>query len=366
MKKYSVKSKANITFILGSLTAGGAEKVASFLIDSLQNAGCKVSLVSRRGSEADFFTIPDSINRIVLGGEGESGNKLVGLMKNVLYVARLRKALKRTNPDVVISFLTRPNIYTILATRFMNCRVVISERNDTTRQTHDWPWGRLRRKLYSYADVITANSQIALDGMAEYVPGEKMVLIPNPVEVPQGRAVFDQSKRILNVGRLEKVKNQRLIIDAFGKTKLHETGWSLDFLGEGSDVEPLEVYKNQTEFSDHITFHGLVKNIETWYQNAALFVLASDYEGTPNALLEAMASGLPSIVSDSLPGAVELIGTECGLVFRHGSVEDLSQKIALLSDSPELRKTMGEKARKRVEEFSPDRVFQLWSRILTG
>jgi GalNAc-alpha-(1->4)-GalNAc-alpha-(1->3)-diNAcBac-PP-undecaprenol alpha-1,4-N-acetyl-D-galactosaminyltransferase len=360
------ENQLRITFVLGSLTAGGAEKVASFLMNSLHKQGHKISLISRIGAEEDFFPVPESVKRIVLGGEGESANKWLGLLKNVFYVSRLRKALKSTRPDVVISFLTRPNIYTILASRFLECSVIVSERNDTKRQKHGWPWHKLRKRLYKYADVVTANSQAALDGMVDYVTDDKLVFIPNPVIIPGKIAKPDQSKVILNVGRLEKVKNQQVIMDAFGLSDIYKQGWRLEFLGDGSERKNLLQYKNELHLGDNIHFAGLVKNIQDYYSKAGIFILASDFEGTPNALLEAMAQGLPSIVSDSLPGAVDLIGDDCGLVFRHGSSEDLSAKMSALINSAELRKEMGINARKKVGKFSPDSVFCIWNDIING
>lgn len=359
------KKSLKITFVMGSLTAGGAEKVASFLMSNFDQNGHKVSLITRHGRDEDFFSVPDSIKRIVLGGEGESANKWVGLIKNVAYIAQLRKALKNTKPDVVISFLTRPNVYTILATRFMNCRMIISERNDTTRQKHEWPWHELRKKMYQYADVVTANSREALEGMKAYVPKGKLKLVANPVVTPKEGADPANSKIILNVGRLEKVKNQRFIMEAFAKTNLPNDGWSLAIAGDGSEAESLTDFKNNLDCKEYIHLAGMVKNIDTFYRKAGFFVLASNFEGTPNALLEAMSHGLPSLVSDSLPGAVELIGEDCGVVFQHGSLDDFSKKMVALAQSPQKRTVLGENARERVQEFTPDKIIDSWNRIIS-
>src|SRR5690625_6721853 len=93
---------------------------------------------------------------------------------------RLRKNNKSPNSHIVISFLTKTNIHTLLALKGSRARIIISERNDTTRQDYPWPWHQLRKLLYKNATFVTANSEIALDGMKSYVPHEKLKVLPNP------------------------------------------------------------------------------------------------------------------------------------------------------------------------------------------
>src|SRR5690554_5438085 len=95
-----------ITFVLGGLIGGGAEKVASSLISEWINRGYKITLITRLGPETDFFSVPESVNRVVLGGEGMSSNKMVALLKNIPFIWRLRRELKKAGYPIVVSFLT--------------------------------------------------------------------------------------------------------------------------------------------------------------------------------------------------------------------------------------------------------------------
>jgi len=365
LKNFSGEKKKEITFILGGLTAGGAERVASSLIKLWINQGNKVNLITKKSRDRDFYEIPESVNRICLGGEGASRNKWIGLLKNVWYVIRLRKTLKTMNSDVLISFLTRQNIYAILASIGFQSRVIISERNDTTRQKQDWPWGKLREKIYKYADLVTANSEVALKGMKPYVEENKLVLVPNPVFIPQERAKPSHSKHIISVGRLEKVKNHNIVIEAFFKSGLYNKGWILDIFGIGPLEANLKQQVLDLNLDENVKFHGLVKNLGEHYQKSAMLILASDYEGTPNALLEAMSYGIPGIVSNELPGALKIIEhKKNGLVFNKGDTNQLSEQIKYLAEPPSKTNAIGKLARESVKKFSSDVVIQQWNALL--
>lgn len=359
-------SEKSIIFVLGGLSGGGAERVASHLINYWHETGWDITLVIRRGPEEDFYPIPKNLKRHTLGGEGPSANKLIALIKNIPFVWRLRQAIKKEKSPIVISFLTKTNIHTILACIGLGRHVIISERNDTTREDHPFPWPLLRKLTYNFADVVTANSRIALDGMKSYVPDSKLKLVRNPVKIPDQVSQPDHSQIALNVGRLVPQKNQELLIKAVSvlDEKLLD-GWSFEILGEGEEEENLKETISELHVEDRILLRGKVKEISDYYKKAGIFVLSSRYEGTPNALLEAMSFGLPPIVSDACPGALEFINHgENGLIFTSGDVKDLSEKMKILMENPAERLAIGRKARETVTQFSSENVMPVWNELI--
>lgn len=358
----------SVGFVLGGLVSGGAERVASHLIHYWHQQGIEVTLIVGHDESGDFYSVPADLKRIIVSNGSPSNNKLIALLKNIPIVWNLRRALKKTEAQTVISFLTRTNIYTILASIGLKKRVIISERNDTTREEHPWPWPQLRKMLYNYADVVTANSGIALSGMKEYVDGEKLTIVPNPVYLPDKKAVPSGSKTIINVGRLVPQKAQHLLIEALALIEeKRRNGWILNILGVGEEEKKLKNIAAEKRLADNVNFCGLVKDIEREYQKAGIFVLSSIYEGTPNALLEAMSFGLPCIISDTIPGAENLIEDEkTGLFFSSGSAEDLAEKILKLMDNPEYRQQLGTNARNRVKIYSPENVMPVWDKLVMG
>lgn len=355
-----------ITIVMGGLTGGGAERVVARLMVHWVKKRRDVTLISMRGEKEDVFSIPHQVNRIVLGGEGESANKFAALIKNFFYTIRLRRVLKEIDSPVILSFLTRANIYSIISCYGLNKHVVISERNDTAQQPLRWPWHVLRKKLYKYADVVTANSHAAIVNMQSYVSSGKLRFVPNPVFVPDETEMADpgRSKIVLNVARLAAHKSQHLIIEALSLSLEKYNEWSLVILGEGEERERLLRLVEKKGISARVMMPGFVNNPSEYYKSAAIFVMPSQYEGTPNALLEAMGYGLPCIISDSLPGALEYIEDGVsGLAFRSGDAGDLSDQLAKLMNSPEMRNKFGAAARNKISMFKPEKAFQIWDDV---
>jgi glycosyltransferase involved in cell wall biosynthesis len=355
----------SITFILGGLTGGGAERVAVHLMNLWVEKGYRVSLVSMRDETKDAFSLSEKIDRVVLGGEGESSNKFIGLIKNIFYVLKLRNAIKDRNTDFVISFLTRANIYAILACIGLQNKVIVSERNDISRQPLRWPWPFLRSWLYKYADIVTANSKASVQSLEVYIPTSKLSYIPNPVIIPSRCATPENSSTILNVARLSGHKRQLDIIEALSQFKESNSEWTLNILGEGDERKRLLKAIEEKDLEGRVFLPGFVEEISKYYASAAIFVMPSQYEGTPNALLEAMSYAIPAIVSDSLPGAMELIENhKTGLIYKSGNVEDLADNLNLLMSNSNLRKSLGKAAREHVKRYSPENVLAIWDELL--
>ncbi|MEX2601287.1 MAG: glycosyltransferase family 4 protein [Balneolaceae bacterium] len=367
MRKTVHNSVHEITFVLGGLSGGGAERVAVHLIHEWIRRGRKVNLITMGGEEEDHYPLPGNVHRVVIGRESASGNKWAGLLRNVRQVYRLRKTVQCfPSSPIVLSFLTRINVITILACIGTGKKIVVSERSDTALQNHGWPWHWLREKFYRRADVVTANSIPGLDGMRAYVSGGKLKRVPNPVFLPERRASPGRSTRILHVGRLAPVKQQGLLIEAFGRLKETHPEWSLDILGDGEEREALEREIGHRNLKGRVLLHGHVDDPSDYYHRAALFVLASRYEGSPNALLEAMAHGVPAVVPDNLPGALEFVTDgETGLVYKHGDVKDLAEKMASCMDNQLLRTNLGAAARESVKEYTIDTIADVWDEIFS-
>ena len=360
-----MKSEVKVTFVLGGLVGGGAERVASRLINYWVQQNYSVSLITRLSPEHDMYAIPEVVNRDCISDGGPSSNKIIALLKNIPLVWRLRKAIRKANTPVVISFLTKANIQTIIASIGLKKRVIISERSDTTREYHPWPWSLLRWVCYRFADVVTANSEISVRDMNRYVPQKKLQVVHNPVEFPANKAVPGKSQEIIHVSRLEPQKRQDLLLKAFsGIVQDKKSGWKVHLLGEGSQRKNLENYCVDLRIVEQIHFHGFVTNPYIFYKEAAIFVLTSTYEGTPNALLEALAHGLPCIVSDSLPGAMKYIDDgKNGYYFNSGDAADLIEKLTILMENPDMRAQFGKHSVMKVENLSIEKISDQWLKI---
>ena len=279
-------------------------------------------------------------------------------------VRALRDVLTRTDPDVVVSLLGETNIVTVAASTGLRHRVVISERNDPSRERLDAPWDDLRPIFYPVADAVSANSHGALVSMRAYCPEAKLCYVPNPVRLPAHVEDATRSDAVLFLGRLAPQKAPDVLIEAFARFRQAAPTWTLHLAGAGPLADPLHARVHDLGLREHVRFHGVVDPAPL-LARCRIFVLPSRFEGTPNALLEAMAHRLPCIVSDASPGPLRLIqdGTT-GLVVETGSTEQLTAAMTALSRDDRLRRALGDAAHERVREFSLDRVGPIWDQVV--
>ncbi len=284
----------------------------------------------------------------------------------VTLVRRMRATLRQHDVDVVVSFLTTANLLALVATRGLGIRVVVSERNDPVREATPAPIRWSRRLLYRFADVVTANSQAALDALRHSAHPDRMWYVPNPVVVPESHAQADRSKRIVTVGRLVAHKDHELLVDAFARLAGDHPGWVVDVVGDGPQREALQARVDSLGLTDRVQFHGFAPDPSPHYREAAIYVITSRHEGMPNTLLEAMAHGLPCVVADSLPGALAVCDATCGQAFRSGDPDDLAATLQRLMEDPALRIALGAAGRERVQFQSPRHVLEQWWPLITG
>lgn len=345
------------------LICGGAERVAQSLLCHWVDAGWEVYLISRRGAKADFYEQPAGVKRIALVPDAgrpispavrHTPRWLPGrsLLRFFLEARRLRRHLAMIAPDVAIAFLTPGNTKLIAAAIGLGCRVVVSERTDLCARRYPLMWRLLRRLLYPRAALVTANTREAVEVLARYVPREKLAWLPNPVHLPPEDALAGagSSRRIVCAGRLIPDKRHALLIEAFAMLDASHREWRLDICGDGPLREELQAMIKKLGLHGRIVLHGQTNDMERHWLDAGIFVLPSAYEGTPNALLEAMAHALPCIVSDSISCAKALVtDTGAGVLFSSGNAANLAEKLATLAADPALRRAMGRNGREALE-----------------
>ena len=280
-------------------------------------------------------------------------------------VRTLRRVLVQTNPDVVFSMLGATNIITVAASADLPHRTVISERNDPSKQRLETPWQDLRPVLYPEASAVSANSRGALASMRAYCPEAKLHHTPNPLILSDRADTWERSNAILFLGRLAHQKAPDVLIDAFARFVRRMPDWTLHVAGDGPMAEELHGLARALGLTESVIFHGTVVDPTPLLTDCRIFVLPSRFEGTPNALMEAMAYRMPCIVSDASPGPLRLIDDgSTGLVVEVDSVDALAHAMERLSRDERLQHELGEAAFDRVQAFGMTHVGPVWDPIL--
>lgn len=357
----------DVAIVLDSLQRGGAERVSAWLTHRWVEQGIRSCIITLADEDEEDFPIHPEVGRIALGVTGVSESLFAGALANLRRARVLREALRTSMASRVLSLVVETNVLTVLATRGLGIHLVVSERNDPTREPLRRPWMFLRRWTYRYADAVTAISPGSVDELARYVPRDRLQVIP---VVPSrdhdldGVVELDRPV-VLAVGRLVPQKGHDLLIRAFASLHPYFPDWELIIVGEGSAADGLRALAAQLGLRDHVRLVGRVSDPFPYYRAAEVFAFPSRYEGVGNALLEAMLCGLPVVVSDASPGPLDYVRDgETGLVVPSEDVEELAAALHRLMDSSELRRRLGHAARQRVEQASPDQVVASWTDVL--
>jgi GalNAc-alpha-(1->4)-GalNAc-alpha-(1->3)-diNAcBac-PP-undecaprenol alpha-1,4-N-acetyl-D-galactosaminyltransferase len=362
----SEPSKSDIALVIADLGSGGAQRVLTTLANEWCLRGLKITLISLSEPETDFFTLAPGISRLSVGGTGSSRSIVHSVLANIQRLTRLRRLVRETGAPTVISFVGTMNILVIIATRGLGLNVIISERNDPTRQHLPPFWQILRRLTYGLADTVTANSQVALIYLEKYVSRHKLAFVPNPVtHAPTDTDELPRQPIILMVARFNRQKAHDIMLEAFSLISKEVPDWQLELIGTGELEQDLRQQAEQLGISSRVVWTGQVSDTFAHYRRASIFALPSRYEGTPNALMEAMSTGLPSITTDTSPGALVFVDDGVtGLVIPSEDPRALADALRKLIDNQELRDRLGEAGSKRLSEFKLENVMEIWNSFL--
>ena len=324
----------SLAITIESMGAGGAQLVIIRLIRGLLKKGFHVHLITLKGPETDFFEIPENVVRHIVGGAHRTSNPLSAIFSNLHRILNLRRAINNSNPACVISFVSTHNILTLLACKGLNTPVIISERNDPKRQYIGPVWSFLRRLSYPGASFVTANSPLAISFLQGLVPAERLRLIPNPVRTfePPKKPVMAEPF-FLAVGRLHRQKAFDTLIEAYAIARRESSLPPLLILGTGPEHQALTSKIWHLGIASDVNLAGEVTNVGDYYYRALALLHPARFEGMPNAVLEAMGTGTPVVVSSGQGGILDLVSDEYD-DFRHDDVNQFANIICQLNDDP--------------------------------
>jgi len=368
-----------LTLVIPSLQYGGAERVMATLADEWSDSGRDVTLITLSARATDTYRLDERVQRIALDAIGTSPGPITAIFSNLRRLLRLRNALRQSRPDVIVSFIDRMNVMTLLATIGWRRNVIISERTDPSRHRIGRIWSGLRRRVYRRCRGLVVQSEPVRTQMQPLVGSRPVYVIPNPVTAPPGEAEqkqpstanrrageqTPQKRTVVGMGRLSAEKGFDRLIEAFSRIAKEQTDWRLLILGEGPCRAELAELIERKQLSDLVTLVGWVEHPETVLRRSDLFVLPSRYEGFPNALLEALACGVPAVVFDVCPAEIVRNNID-GLRVPAGDIAALSAAMSRLMSNEAERARLANNALDAIERFSQERFLAAWNTVLRG
>ncbi len=355
-----------IALVSYSLGCGGAERVMTTLANALTDRQHRVTLFTLvDDAQPPFFPLSAEVSLTPLGVACPSPNLLAGLKNNLRRLHVLRAAVVKNDPDVVLSFLPQVNILAILSLRGTGIPVVVSERIVPLRRGADPIWRMLRNTVYPMADILVVQTSStgrrfsrAIQAITRVIPNPVLPRDLPPKPRPDARTT---NRTVLALGRLHPNKGFDLLIRAFHRLAHQHPHWNLTIVGEGPARPFLESLVVEFALEDRVRLPGVSRDVNRTFQEADLFVLSSRLEGFPNALCEAMASGLPVVAADCPSGPAEIIRHQTdGLLVPAENVEALASAMDRLMQDPEARHRLGARAVEIVDRFSLEKILRQW------
>lgn len=338
---------------------GGAER----MITTLANEYCKrdheVVLLTTRAAMNDYRLEPGIRHvRVVMAGGSKLG-------ESVRRIRAIRALLKRERPDCVVSFSTITNIQVLLAAAFLGLRVIVSERTDPAR----YPSARIRRALrlllYPFAERVVFQTPDARD----YFPAairRKGVIIPNPIR-PDLPAPFRGARRkaVVGIGSLGDQKHWSVALDACRLFFEKHPEYTFTIYGEGPHRQQLQdTIDADALLRGRVTLAGFSDRVVEEMNDARMYISSSDYEGISNSMLEALATGVPTICTDCPVGGARMVirSGENGFLVAVGDYRDLADKMLLLAERDELCRRFSESSVRIRGELALDRILAMWEK----
>lgn len=351
------------------MNSGGAERVANTLANAWVSRGDQVTLMPTfSGGGECFYKLPPKVRLVYLANLVSGRNRT--FVNQLERLRALRQFICRESPDVIVSFLSNVNVATIMAAARLNIPVIVCERIDPFAVPMSRMLSLACRVTYPFADAVMVQTEaVAKKYRQAGWPLRHIPVIPNPLpeqmlgierEIGSG-----EKKRLLSIGRLDEQKQFDLLIRVFSKLAPSNPMWSLRILGEGPLRCKLQKQIDELGLNERVELPGRSTNVGQELAKADIFVLSSAYEGFPNALLEAMAVGVPSVTFDCPSGPRDITrnGQDAFLV-PLGDEALLESKLTHLMQDNTMRMQMGSQAKQSViGRYSLPAVLDKWDAL---
>ncbi len=356
--------KRKILFYIHSLNKGGAERVMLTIAQEL-NRGDDYDVVILTDKKDDLeYTLPDGLARINIEDDKNSTTTFSRLKA-------IRKHVKEQAPDKVVVFMLSSAIRAAVALCLTRSRIIACVRSNPY---DDYSRGRNRHILLwcmKRCERIVCQTQYQKDFFPDNLK-DRCVVISNPIfsEFATKAHMLSEnreaSNNIVATGRLYDYKNHKLLIEAFSKIADDHKSINVVIYGEGPYRGELEQLIRDKKLETRVFLPGDSDHVAEDIANALIYVLPSDTEGLPNALMEAMALGLPAISTDCPCGGPKSIIDDGinGILVPTGDVDRMAQAIENLLSNENLRQNMGREAQRILKTNELSKIVDQWKEII--
>ena len=365
------KSGIKLLFLFPTFTFGGAERTSLNLLKSIDKNRFRIYLATSRNIYQHFQQI--EIEKFIATedlGLDVWFNSLKRFLSDVLKVASL---LKKEKPDLAFGMMHYPSSLLVFAKKLYNLKVkiIVSPRGPSTEYLRHFEH-KFLRKVYlkwifsffcRYADgIVVSSTGMKKECISDYhaIP-DRVEIIPNSIDINDIKIKAEEEmdldmpaefKYIATSGRLEREKNIPVLLKAFSELRRKEKV-KLLVIGEGSEGNYLEKLSSELNIRGDVIFVGYQSNPYKFIRRSDIFVHTCLFEGFANAIIEAMACGVPVVAVNCPYGPIYIIRHgENGFLVPMDDEKTLIDVLSMLADNKELRDFIAERGFERAMDFS--------------
>lgn len=322
-----------IVFVIPDMPGGGTERVVAHLANEYCSRGIETAVLLFAGHET-AYPLDDRVEIVSVGGPS-SGSLSVRMKR----LRTMRQYYAGNKNCQIWAFSVMGTVFSVIAALGQEHFLLVSERNDPNRYDHKI----IRNLAYRFADVIVCQTKYAVDTFPRNIR-RKAAVISNPVDVeglqPYGGV---RDHRIVAVGRLEPQKNHKLLLCAFAEFYKTHPEYTVELYGKGVLEEELKSLAQMLGIEENVRFCGFSSRVREEINNAAMYVLSSDYEGISNSMLEALALGIPVIATDCPIGGsrMHIENGVNGLLVPAGEMKPMAEAMSKIADDREYAARIG-------------------------
>lgn len=361
--------KSKLFFVINSLEGGGAERVVSLLSNDFDRKQFDVTVLCL-SKKQQAYPLSEGVKLISLVDRKKESTVLFRFWYVGLTFIRLLSVLSKNRPQCVVSFMTKANLWTGMICLILKIPFVVSERT-----TPDYKLNKFKYFLKWLSVIVYGRSRAIVVPAKGMVPSfqknrsfrkfSNFRIIRNPLSdlKEPGSARVHPRKFILGVGRIDKQKGFDQLIEAYHKLNLEDV--DLLISGDGAERENLSRQIRSLGLESKVKLIGFRTDLEDYYSQAELFVLASRREGYPNVLIEAMSYGCPSVAMDCEFGPSEIIDNgNNGILIERNNVEMLSRAISDVLKDTALKEKLSRNALRIKETNSLRAISAQWEQLI--
>lgn len=345
-----------VAFYISDLSHGGAQRVIVNLANAFMNNGHDVYVLTTSASDWEY-KLEAGVKRIILESKARAKNAII---RNIKRITKLRNVCKEIKPDTLISFMTEQNVRAAVATKGLDIKTILSVRCHPQGGYKNNKSKIITKLLYRLSDGVIFQTKETQACYPKSVQ-RKSRIIMNQVDSKFFKIQQGEGEYYVALGRLEKQKNYPMMINGFSEFIKEYPGEKLRIYGVGKQEDNLKELIKELGAENNIFMMGSTDDVPSVLKNAKGFVMTSDFEGMPNSLLEAMASGLPCISTDCAGGGARaVIGNGEGILIPVNDTKALTEALIKITKDEDFKNLLIEKSKKKSLEFLPEKIYKDW------